>query len=93
MGSFGLEDKKIYQIENIDIDIITISRSLIILGMDRNQIEIIRLQCFDDHLLNIEIVSRAFLDFLRDLEEPVITYWLYKPFRKSTSEYFHYFIK
>lgn len=85
----GLEEEGLYRIGGVNTKI----TKLLILGMDRNKTEKERLQFFHDEqhsdLLETKTIASALKHYLRNLNEPLMTYRFHNGFIAAASKCFH----
>lgn len=83
----GLEEEGLYRIGGVNTKI----TKLLILGMDRNKTEKERLQFFYDEqhsdLLETKTIASALKHYLRNLNEPLMTYRYHNGFIAAASEF------
>lgn len=84
----GLEEEGLYRIGGVNTKI----TKLLMLGMDRNKTEKERLQFFHDEqysdLLETKTIASALKHYLRNLNEPLMTYRFHNGFIAAASKFF-----
>lgn len=87
----GLEEEGLYRIGGVNTKI----TKLLILGMDRNKTEKERLQFFYDEqhsdLLETKTIASALKHYLRNLNEPLMTYRYHNGFIAAASKFCSFF--
>lgn len=82
----GLEEEGLYRIGGVNTKI----NKLMVLGMDRNKTEKERLQFFNEEqysdLLETKTIASALKHYLRNLNEPLMTYRYHNGFIAAASE-------
>lgn len=82
----GLEEEGLYRIGGVNTKI----TKLLMLGMDRNKTEKERLQFFHDEqhsdLLETKTIASALKHYLRNLNEPLMTYRFHNGFIAAASK-------
>lgn len=85
----GLEEEGLYRIGGVNTKI----TKLMMLGMDRNKTDKERLQFFHEDqysdLLETKTIASALKHYLRNLNEPLMSYRYHNGFIAAASEYFY----